>query len=86
MSERGLRKQRTGRVTSSKMDKTVVVTVDRLVQHPLYGKTIKRRTKLYAHDPENNCREGDIVRIMETRPLSKLKRWRVIEVVQKAAE
>ena len=86
MSERGLRKLRTGRVTSSKMDKTVVVTVDRLVQHPLYGKTIKRRSKLYAHDPENACREGDVVRIMETRPLSKTKRWRVVEVVQKAAE
>jgi small subunit ribosomal protein S17 len=84
MSERGLRKVRTGRVTSAKMDKTVVVTVDRLVRHPLYGKTIKRRTKLYAHDAESVCREGDIVRVMETRPLSRMKRWRVIEVVQKA--
>ena len=86
MSERGLRKTRTGRVSSSKMDKTVVVTVDRLMQHPLYGKTIKRSSKLYAHDEENTCREGDIVRIMETRPMSKTKRWRVVEVVQKAAE
>jgi small subunit ribosomal protein S17 len=84
MSERGLRKVRTGRVTSAKMDKTVIVTVDRLVRHPLYGKTIKRRTKLYAHDTENVCREGDIVRVMETRPLSRTKRWRVVEVVQKA--
>jgi len=84
MSERGLRKVRTGRVTSAKMDKTVVVTVDRLVRHPLYGKTIKRRTKLYAHDAENVCREGDIVRVVETRPLSRSKRWRVVEVVQKA--
>jgi small subunit ribosomal protein S17 len=84
MSERGLRKVRTGRVTSAKMDKTVIVTVDRLVRHPLYGKTIKRRTKLYAHDAENVCREGDIVRVMETRPLSRSKRWRVVEVVQKA--
>ncbi len=66
------------------MDKTVIVTVDRLVRHPLYGKTIKRRTKLYAHDAENVCREGDIVRVMETRPLSRSKRWRVVEVVQKA--
>lgn len=86
MSERGLRKTRTGRVTSDKMDKTVVVTVDRLMQHPLYGKTIKRSSKLYAHDEENSCRTGDIVRIMETRPMSKSKRWRVVEVVQKAAE
>jgi small subunit ribosomal protein S17 len=84
MSERGLRKVRTGRVTSAKMDKTVIVTVDRLVRHPLYGKTIKRRTKLYAHDAENVCQEGDIVRVMETRPLSRSKRWRVVEVVQKA--
>jgi len=86
MSERGLRKTRTGRVTSDRMDKTVVVTVDRLMQHPLYGKTIKRSSKLYAHDEENSCRTGDIVRIMETRPMSKSKRWRVVEVVQKAAE
>jgi small subunit ribosomal protein S17 len=84
MSERGLRKIRTGRVTSDRMDKTVVVTVDRLVRHPLYGKTIKRRSKLYAHDENNECGMGDIVRVAETRPLSKTKRWRVIEVVRKA--
>ena len=84
MSERGLRKVRTGRVTSDRMDKTVVVTVDRLVRHPLYGKTIKRRSKLYAHDENNECGMGDIVRIAETRPVSKTKRWRVIEVVRKA--
>jgi small subunit ribosomal protein S17 len=84
MSERGLRKVRTGRVTSDKMDQTVVVTVDRLMRHPLYGKTIKRRSKLYAHDPENACGVGDIVRVQETRPMSKLKRWRVLEIVQKA--
>ncbi len=83
MSERALRKIRTGRVTSAKMDKTVVVTVDRLVRHPFYGKTIKRRTKLYAHDEGNTCAEGDIVRVVETRPLSKLKRWRVVEIVSK---
>jgi len=84
MSERTLRKTRMGRVTSAKMDKTVVVTVDRLVRHPLYGKTIKRRSKLYAHDEANTCLEGDVVRVAETRPLSKLKRWRVIEVVKRA--
>jgi len=84
MSDRGLRKVRTGRVTSSKMDKTIVVTVDRLVRHPLYGKTLKRRSKLYAHDAENSCSEGDIVKVEETRPLSKMKCWRLIEIVKKA--
>ena len=84
MSDRGLRKVRTGRVTSTKMDKTVVVTVDRLVQHPLYGKTLKKRSKLYAHDAENICSEGDIVKVEETRPLSKLKCWRLVEIVKKA--
>ncbi len=84
MSDRGLRKVRTGRVTSDRMDKTVVITVDRLVRHPLYGKTIKRRSKLYAHDENNECGMGDIVRVAETRPLSKSKRWRVIEIVRKA--
>ena len=86
MSDRGLRKVRTGRVTSAKMDKTVVVTVDRLVRHPLYGKTLKKRSKLYAHDAENICGEGDIVKVEETRPLSKTKCWRLIEIVKKAAE
>ncbi len=84
MSERSVRKIRTGRVTSAAMDKTVVVTVDRLVQHPFYGKTIKRRSKLYAHDEENQCATGDIVRVTETRPLSKTKCWRVVEIVKKA--
>jgi len=84
MSERGLRKVRTGRVTSARMDKTVVVTVDRLVRHRLYGKVIKRRSKLYAHDEENRCAEGDIVKVTETRPLSKTKCWRVVEIVKKA--
>lgn len=84
MSERGLRKVRIGRVTSDKMEKTVVVTVDRLVRHPLYGKTIKRRSKLYAHDESNECQMGDIVRVAETRPVSRTKRWRVIEIVRKA--
>ncbi len=85
MSEGGARKVRMGRVTSSKMDKTVVVTVDRLVQHPLYGKTIKKRSKLYAHDEENQCNEGDIVRVSETRPLSRTKCWRVVEIIKKAS-
>ena len=85
MRERGVRKVRTGRVTSARMDKTVVVTVDRLVKHPLYGKTLKKRSKLYAHDEENRCVEGDIVRVAETRPLSKTKCWRVVEIVKKAS-
>jgi len=66
------------------MDRTVVVTVDRLVRHPLYGKVIKRRSKLYAHDEKNECTEGDIVRVVETRPLSRTKCWRVVEIVRKA--
>ena len=84
MSERAQRKTRTGVVSSNKMDKTVVVTVTNLVKHPLYGKYIKRTSKLKAHDEENSCNEGDTVRIMETRPLSKDKRWRVTEIVTKA--
>jgi len=84
MKDRGVKKKQIGTVVSDKMDKTVVVTVDRLVRHPLYGKTIKRRSKLYAHDENNECGMGDIVRVAETRPLSKTKRWRVIEVVRKA--
>ncbi len=84
MSERGLRKVRTGRVTSTRMDKTIVVTVDRLVRHPLYGKTLKRRSKLYAHDAGNICSEGDIVKVEETRPFSKTKCWRLVEIVKKA--
>ncbi|MFC1529968.1 30S ribosomal protein S17 [Gemmatimonadota bacterium] len=85
MSRTDARKVRMGRVSSSKMDKTVVVTVDRLVRHPLYGKTIKRRAKLYAHDEENQCHEGDIVRVVETRPLSRTKCWRVVEIIKKAS-
>ena len=85
MSRGAARKVRTGRVSSAKMDKTIVVTVDRLVQHPLYGKTIKRRSKLYAHDEENQCHEGDIVRVMETRPISRTKCWRVVEIIKKAS-
>jgi small subunit ribosomal protein S17 len=78
------RKTRVGKVVSSKMDKTIIVTVERKVSHRLYGKQMTRTKKLYAHDQENAAREGDVVRIMETRPLSKLKRWRVVEIVEKA--
>lgn len=81
---RGQRKVRTGKVVSSKMNKTIVVAVQRLVKHPLYQKYIKRTTKLYAHDEKNDAREGDTVRVVETRPLSKLKCWRVQEVVDRA--
>jgi len=84
MSERNLRKTRTGRVSSDKMDKTIVVEVVTSVKHPLYGKIIKRTYKLKAHDENNECQIGDRVKVMETRPLSKDKRWRLIEVVEKA--
>ena len=81
--KRGLRKTRTGRVVSTKMDKTITVAVERRLQHPVYGKFIKKTTKLKAHDEKNECSEGDIVKVMETRPLSKTKRWRLIEVIEK---
>lgn len=81
---RNMRKQRVGVVTSNKMDKTIVISVERKIQHPLYGKFIKRHKKFTAHDEQNACNEGDIVRIMETRPLSKNKRWRLVEIVEKA--
>ena len=82
--ERNLRKERTGLVTSHKMDKTITVAVERKVKHPIYGKFVKKTTKFHAHDEKNECTIGDTVRIMETRPLSKTKRWRLIEVVEKA--
>lgn len=82
--ERNARKVRVGTVVSSAMDKTVVVRVDRLIRHPTYHKVIKRSKKFMAHDEDNRCKVGDIVRIMETRPLSKRKRWRVIETVREA--
>lgn len=82
--ERGNVKERTGKIVSARMNKTVVVAVDRLVQHPLYGKTLRRTKKLYAHDEENRCREGDTVRVLETRPLSALKRWRVSAILERA--
>ena len=78
------RKTRVGKVVSNKMDKTVIVAVERKVAHRLYGKQMTRTKKLYVHDQENAAREGDLVRITETRPLSKLKRWRVVEIVEKA--
>ena len=79
---RNLRKTRVGVVTSDKMEKTVVVSVETLVEHPLYKKRIKQTTKFKAHDEQNQCKIGDKVRIMETRPLSKDKRWRVVEIVE----
>ena len=84
MEERNLRKVMIGTVTSNKMDKTIVVSVETSVKHPIYGKIIKRTYKLKAHDEENQCQIGDKVKVMETRPLSKDKRWRLVEVVEKA--
>ena len=81
--DRGLRKTRTGKVISTKMDKTITVAVVRRLQHPVYGKFIKKTIKLTAHDENNSCSEGDTVKIMETRPLSKSKRWRLVEIVEK---
>jgi len=84
MEERNLRKSMIGTVVSDKMDKTVVVAVETSVAHPIYKKTVKRTYKLKAHDEENSCKVGDKVLVMETRPLSKDKRWRVVEIVEKA--
>jgi small subunit ribosomal protein S17 len=84
VSERNLRKTKIGKVVSDKMDKTIVVAIQDNIQHPLYKKTIKRTVKLKAHDENNECRIGDRVEVMETRPLSKDKRWRLIQVLEKA--
>lgn len=84
MVERALRKTRVGKVVSNKMDKTIVVAIETSVKHPLYGKIVKRTYKLKAHDEENQCQIGDKVEVMETRPLSKDKRWRLVEVIEKA--
>ncbi len=84
MEERALRKERVGLVTSSKMNKSIVVSVERREKHPKYGKFIKKTQKFMAHDEKNECGIGDTVRIMETRPLSKLKRWRMVQIVEKA--
>jgi small subunit ribosomal protein S17 len=83
--KRGIRKSQVGVVTSAAMQKTVTVAVDRLVQHPLYKKTLRKTSKFLAHDEEGSCRVGDRVRIVETRPLSARKRWRVAEIVSKAS-
>lgn len=82
--ERGNRKTRIGKVVSDKMDKTIVVAIETLVRHPLYKKSIKRTTKFKAHDENNECKVGDKVLIMETRPLSKEKRWRLVEILERA--
>jgi small subunit ribosomal protein S17 len=84
MAERGMRKDRVGVVLSDKMDKTVIVSVGRSYVHPMYGKTIRVNKKFVAHDEKDECRTGDLVRIIETRPLSKTKRWRVAEILTKA--
>lgn len=84
MEERGHRKERTGLVVSNKMDKTIAVQIDRAFAHPLYKKVTRRSKKFYADDPKNECNVGDVVRIRETRPLSKLKRWELVEIVKKA--
>lgn len=83
-NERNMRRTRVGVVVSDKMDKTVVVSVEQTVRHPLYGKTMRRNARFKAHDESNECGIGDRVRIMQTRPLSKQKRWRVMEVIEKA--
>ena len=83
MTDRAFRKTRVGKVVSDKMDKTIVVAIADSVQHPLYKKIIKRTYKLKAHDENNECRVGDTVRVMETRPLSKDKRWRLVEIIEK---
>ena len=82
--ERNLRKERIGVVTSNKMEKSIVVSIERKVKHGLYGKFVKKTSKFVAHDQENTCNEGDTVRIMETRPLSKNKNWRLIEIIERA--
>ena len=81
---RNLRKERVGVVASSKMEKSITVVIERKVKHPKYGKFVKKTSKLVAHDEKNECNEGDTVRIMETRPLSKRKNWRLVEIVERA--
>jgi small subunit ribosomal protein S17 len=83
MEDRNLRKTKMGVVTSNKMAKTITVAVERKVKHPIYGKFVKKTSKFHAHDDKNECSIGDVVRIMETRPLSKTKRWRLVEVIEK---
>ncbi len=82
-TKRGLRKVKTGSVVGNKMEKSITVSVERKVKHPVYGKIVRMTTKLTAHDEKNECNEGDIVKIMETRPLSKNKRWRLVEIIER---
>ncbi len=82
--ERNLRKTRVGVVSSNKMNKTIAVTVERKLRHPIYGKFVKKTKNFIAHDENNDCNIGDVVKIMETRPMSKLKRWRLVEIVERA--
>jgi small subunit ribosomal protein S17 len=84
METRNLRKERIGQVVSNKMEKSIVVSVQRRVKHPMYGKFIRKTTKFMAHDDKNECGIGDMVKIMETRPLSKRKRWRLVEIIERA--
>jgi small subunit ribosomal protein S17 len=84
MVDRKIRKTKTGVVSSDKMEKTITVAVERKVKHPIYGKFVKKTTKFHAHDENNEAKPGDVVKIMETRPLSKTKRWRLVEVIEKA--
>ena len=84
MAERNIRKKKIGVVTSNRMEKTVTVEIERKVKHPMYGKFVKKTTKFHAHDEKNECGIGDTVKIMEARPLSKTKHWRLVEVVEKA--
>jgi len=85
-SKQGLKNEKVGQVVSTKMDKTIVIEVSRRVPHPLYKRIINKRKKFYAHDEESTAKTGDVVRIIECRPLSKLKRWRLVEVVRRAAQ
>lgn len=82
--ERNLRKERIGQVVSSKMQKSITIAVDRKVKHPIYGKFVRKTTKLTAHDENNDCNVGDTVKVMETRPMSKNKRWRLVEIIERA--
>ena len=82
--DRNLRKERIGVVASNKMDKSIVVSIERRVKHPLYGKFVKKTSRFIAHDEKNSCNEGDTLRIMETRPLSKRKNWRLVEIIERA--
>ena len=84
MESRNLRKERIGVVSSNKMDKTITVVVERRLQHPVYGKFMKKSKKFLAHDENNDCNQGDTVKIMETRPMSKRKRWRLVEILERA--